>query len=48
MSATSCHSKDSDMSEDEYCSSLSQASDDSPRAADWKRNERKATAVKGS
>ena len=48
MSATSCHSNDSAMSEDEYCSSLSQASDDSPRAADWKRNERKATAVVGS
>ena len=48
MSATSCHSNDSAMSDDEYCSSLSQASADSPRAADWKRNERKATAVKGS
>ena len=50
MSATSCQSNDSAMSlsEDEYCSSLSQASDDSPRAADWKRNDRKATAVVGS
>ena len=54
MSMASYQSNDSamgeasDESEEESCASLSQASDDSPRAADWKRKERKATARVGS
>ena len=42
MSDASCES------DKESCTSLSQASDDSPRAAEWKRQERKATARVGS
>ena len=41
-------SQASDESGEESCASLSQASDDSPRAAEWKRQERKATARVGS
>ena len=48
MSTASYQSNDSAMSEEESCASLSQASDDSPRAADWKRKELKATARVGS
>ena len=48
QSNDSAMSEASDESEEESCASLSQASDDSPRAADWKRKERKATARVGS
>ena len=39
QSNDSAMSEASDESEEESCASLSQASDDSPRAADWKRKE---------